>query len=540
MPSTFHCPNPVCTQVFDAEAVKGASRLVCPRCGTKFDFRPRGAAPAKPSTVPPKTAPPKPASGPLKAAAPAAPSPRRSALARPTSAPAPTKPAAVQPNPAPVTPKIAAPIIPMAAPVFAEEVAQSSLSFDSEPEVVLKKPRRRGGLPGWLAAAILLVLVFGGASLLVVGAIRNAPTWFAPPGSSDLAPEQAAAFVQQGNFSIVPPTKPWQQDTALQAAMKVDLAYRRSGPNSVMALAFKDYKKRLPRDAELIDAELIDAALSKLRSYLGSVEYEVQPKSEETKLVGQTAIQLDFQVEDPEHVQITGQCLTTASRGIGYWLFTWGPVDDQDKLTNEWASFRQNFKLGDQREGWTEAPRETIPIKGAKLPYKLEYAKGLWETQSTDGYDKRADMVLLGYDPKDKDARRGAQAALVQILVLDKAPDLEAAAKEARDYLLEMEKEKQEGAGDKYNFPDATVEVANGKSLANADGVANVGGFRAHLFKLEVKKSPEQRKYVAMAVVNMEEEGVLAVVCECDWSRRDYWDQEFTPLLDKLKPARGK
>ena len=390
-------------------------------------------------------------------------------------------------------------------------------------------------MPGWLSAAILLVLVFGGAALLVVGAIFNAHNWFTPAGSSDLAPEQAAAFIQQGNFSIVPPTKPWQQDKVLQAAMKVDLAYRRTGPSGVMALAFKDYKKRLPRDAELIDA-----ALSKLRSYLGSVEYELQPKNEEVKLVGQPALQLDFQGEDPEHVQISGQCWTTAARGVGYWLFAWGPLEDQDKLTSEWASFRQNYRLGDQREGWTEALRETIPIKGVKLPYKLEYAKGLWEKQSTDGYDKRADVVLLGYDPKDKDARRGDMAALVQILALDKAADLETAVKEARDHLLDMEKEKQDGAGDKFNFPEATIEVANEKSLQNVDVTTNIGGFRGHLFKLEARKSGDQRKYVVLAVVNMENEGVLAVVCECDWARRDYWEQEFTPLLDKLKPARGK
>jgi hypothetical protein len=497
--------------VFDAEAVKGASRLVCPRCGTKFEFRPRAAAPAKPRTALPKTTPPQPASGPIKTAAP-------------------VKPVAVPSNPAPVTPKIAAPIIPMAAPVVAEESASSALDFDSESGVVHRTPRRRGGMPGWLSAALLLAVVFGGAALLVVGAIRM----IALSGSSSLSPEQAAV-IQQANFSIVPPAKPWQQDTALQAAMKVDLAYRRSGPSSVMALAFKDYKKRLPREAELIDA-----ALGKLRSYLGNVEYESQPKSDEIILAGQPALQLDFTGEDPEHVQITGQCLMTASRGIAYWFYSWGPVDDQEKLAGEWANFRANFSLGNQREGWTEAPRETLPIKGVKLPYKLEYAKGLWEKQSLDGYDKRADVVLLGYDPKDKEARRGDQAALVQILALDKAPDLEAAIKEARDYLLEMEKEKQDGAGEKYNFPEATVEVANEKSLQNVDVTTNIGGYRGHLFKLEVKKSGEQRKYVVMAVVNMEGEGVLAVVCECDWARRDYWEQEFMPLLDKLKPARGK
>ena len=238
-------------------------------------------------------------------------------------------------------------------------------------------------------------------------------------------------------------------------------------------------------------------------------------------------LQLDFTGEDPEHVQVSGQCLMTKSRGIAYWFYCWGPpVDDQDKLAGEWASFRDNFSLGNQREGWTEALRETLSVKGAKLPYKLDYAKGLWEKQSLDGYDKRADVVLLGYDPKDKDARRGDMAALVQILALDKAPDLEAASKEARDTLLEMEKEKQDGAGDKYNFPEATVDVVSEKSLQNVDVTTNIGGFRGHLFKLEVKKSADARKYVVMAVVNMESEGVLAVVCKCDLVRRDYWDQD--------------
>jgi hypothetical protein len=519
MSSTFPCPNPVCTQVFEAEAVKGASRLVCPRCGTKFELRPRPAAPAKPSTALPRTTPK--VSG-TPASPSAAPSPRRSALVRPTTMPAPTKPAALPPSPPPAVP----PAVLMAAPVAAE-TAPASLSFDSDSAVVHRRPRRRGGLPGWLSAAILIVLVFGGASLLVVGAIFNAYNWFVPPNS------QATVSSQQGNFSIVPP-KSWRQDTALQAAMKVDLAYRRSNPSSVMALAFRDYRTRLPRDAEMIDG-----ALNKLHTYLGNVEYEVQPKNEEVKLAGRAALQMDFTAENPEHVQVAGQCLMTASRGIGYWVFTWGPVDDQDKLADEWTAIRQNIQLGDQREDWTEAPRVTIPIKGIQLPYKLDYAKGLWEKQPLDGYDKRADVVLLGYDPKDKDARRGDQAALVQILALNKAPDLEAAAKEARDYLLEMEKEK-EGAGDAYNFPNATVEPANEKSLQNTDDATNVGGFHGRLFKLEVKKSPEQRKYVVMAVVNIEGEGVLAVVCECDWARRDYWEREFTPLLDKLRPAKGK
>ena len=441
----------------------------------------------------------------------AAPVPRPSGLALPASPP----------------PPVAAPVIPMAAPVDADEAAAASLSFDSEPDVVLRTPRRKAGIPGWLTAALLLVFIFGGTALLVIGAIRWQPHLFAP--------QQATGFIPQANLDMVPPPKPWQQDTALMAAMRVNLAYRRGDPSSVMALAFKDYQKRLPREAEMIDE-----ALSKLRSYLGSVEYELQPKSDDVKLAGLPALQLNFTGENPEHVQVSGQCLMAASGGIGYWFFSWAPVDNQDQVSGEWAAFGGNLKLGKRREGWTEAPRAPLELTGVKLPYKLEYAKELWEKQPLDGYDKHDDAVLLGYDPKDKDARRGDQAALVQILALDKAPNLDAAAKEARDYLLEMEKEKQSGPGAMYNFPDAIVTVAAEKSLHNTDVATHIGGFRGHLFKLQVQKSADARKYVVMAVVNMEGDGVLAVACECDWGRRDYWDREFMALLDKLKPTKGK
>src|SRR5436309_3351439 len=43
MPETFPCPNPVCTQVFSPEDVRGVSSLTCPKCGTVFNFGTGGA-----------------------------------------------------------------------------------------------------------------------------------------------------------------------------------------------------------------------------------------------------------------------------------------------------------------------------------------------------------------------------------------------------------------------------------------------------------------------------------------------------------------
>src|SRR5262249_41347308 len=157
--------------------------------------------------------------------------------------------------------------------------------------------------------------------------------------------EEQRGFAQQGNFRIEPPAAPWQPDRGLRAALGAALAYRRSGPSSAMGLAYRDYRTRLPRDAELIDE-----ALGKLRGCLADVEYEVK-KDEPAKLGGQPAVWLEFQGEDPQHVVVSGECLAAAYRGVAYWFFTWAPVDDAPALGGEWDALRRGFALSDQREG---------------------------------------------------------------------------------------------------------------------------------------------------------------------------------------------
>ena len=132
------------------------------------------------------------------------------------------------------------------------------------------------------------------------------------------------------------------------------------------------------------------------------------------------------------------------------------------------------FAVSNQREGWTEKPPETAVVQGDKLPYKLEYIKSVWEKQEEpQKYSPFADAVLLGYDPKDKDARVGANAATVQILALNKAIDLHAAITEATDALLEIEKEKQPD-GDGYLFPGAVLALVTDKGLTNVDNDSDI------------------------------------------------------------------
>ncbi len=349
--------------------------------------------------------------------------------------------------------------------------------------------------------------------------------------TSGPAVEDPSAAVHGENCQITPPGKPWRRDEALQAAMGVSAAYRRKEPSSAMAFLNRDYRTRQPRPAELIDE-----ALHKLRGYMPDVEYEIK-KDEPAMLGGQSTVRLEFRGQDPEQVPSVGECLMMAYRGCGYWFFTWAPKDDAAGLEDEWTGLRKGFTLSSQREGWSEKPPKTLTAQGDKLPYKIDYIEGVWEKQERDGYDPRADVVLLGYDPKDKDARIGDKAATVQVLVLDKAESLADAVKKGKEALLEIEKGKDPN-GDGFLFPGAVLDAAADSGLADVDNDVKIGAFPGHLSKFEAKLSADQSKYAVLAVVRMDE-AVLAVTGECAWERRDYWDQEFTALLAKLRP-KGK
>jgi hypothetical protein len=130
------------------------------------------------------------------------------------------------------------------------------------------------------------------------------------------------------------------------------LVWESSKTSSAVAIAYRDYKTRLPSDIELRDEALVH-----LRGYLTGVEWERKPKDPTTQLGGQPAWELEFEGENPESVRVNGRCRMLAHRGYGYWFFTWGPAEAKDRIAPEWDGLRHGFSLLNDREGWTEKPR---------------------------------------------------------------------------------------------------------------------------------------------------------------------------------------
>lgn len=489
MPSTFPCPNPTCTHVFSPDAVKGASKLVCPRCGAALQFRPAAAA-LKPTGTKPKTPPPLIAAPPPRTAAPSVPPPL------------PAVPPAVAETVEPVEPP-------------------ATLDFNTESAVVVPPPLRRRAerksprrVAPLLAVFVIIALgvgvaVWGGMWLLHLNRIENA----------DAEPLRAAG---RYNFQFVPPGEPWKRDRNIELKLRVNFAMRSSERNNNFGLLFKDYETRMPHDNELVDE-----AAGRLHSYFRGPEWAPKPKDKNVQLGGHPALVLEFEGEDPEHVGMSGECYAVAFRGYAYWFFTWAPTEDKELVRPDWSGLRERFSLLNERVGWTEKRRAAEKIRGTKAKYELSCAKELWTRQTAADYDPLADVALRGDEPDPRHKKYVRRMAIFQVLVLPEQPDLQAAVKAARAYL--QQRQEQE-------YPKTSIKPIKDKNEAEVDRNIEIDEEEGHLHlsKLHVQNAEDRERFMVLAVVNRPG-GVLVLLGDCPWDRREFWDPEFMALIDSLK-----
>jgi hypothetical protein len=473
----FPCPNPNCNHTFSSKALQGVSSLVCPKCGTVFQFAPGPAVPARPSNVAKK----------------------------------PSGKTRITPPPLPKTAPPPLPTPPAAPGRVAQEPANFDFHATSELVAPLtRRPASKRRYAGWVAGIVvsaicLCSLVWGGLWL----------RYFLNVSSSDEEPALGTGF----NARFVPPAKPWLRDKEVQQRLHVHIGMKSPEHNNGLALLFKDYKNRMPSDAELLDE-----AVGKLRSYFKGVEWELPSQDEEMRLAERPAQVCKFQGEDAEQVIMNGECYMMAFRGYGYWFFTWAPLGELEKdseaIHAEWARLRQRFNLLDGRKGWKEKPRETEGIAGKKAKYYLSFVKGSWTQVATEDDDPHVDFVLKGHEPDPERKPLAANDATVQVLVLPRQPDLKSATTAALDHVKQREMKLYERT---------TWEPIKDKDGA-VDRDAEIGAEHGHLSKLHVKSTEDLERFFTIAVVNRPA-GVVVLVGDCLWERRDYWDQEFMALF---------
>lgn len=515
MSTSFPCPNPTCGQVFAPDAIRGAASLKCPQCGTVFQFRS--------SAPPPATRP----AARVKGPATPFPPPRSAVPPLPPGRQAnPPAPPALAATPPPLP---SLPPLPLALPAPADNVpldipeeegpAPGTLDFDSGPRVAGTSARRKGkrrphsNLPARIITVLVLAALLGGgvwAAIWVAGYVKKSEqaTPVEVPGIKD---------AEKSNYKYVLPGGSWKLNPEVTAKLAVNFCLSQKQPSNNMALFCRDYVRRLPSEAEMLDT-----ALTKLRVFFKSVEWE--RKSGSSQKLGQqpVAIHLEFQGVDPNGVPTDGEVLVLGYHGFGYWLFSWCPTDQRETLQAEWSKLRDNFSLLNRRDGWKETPRPRDTIAIAGLPYEIAFVKEVWKPDSADKWDPKAILVLLGFDPTG--ARHAGKAANFRLVALEKAAGVKDAFDSAQKYFTEKEKEE---------YPETIVTPLKNKDKDQIS-LTDLGDERGYLGKFEVRNTEERVRYVVVAAIQAPASTVM-LLCDADFARKDFWDPEFAELLRSLR-----
>lgn len=531
MPNGFPCPNPTCTHQFAADSVKGAAALTCPVCGTVFHFRSvtsqdagQGRSPTK-RVTPRKTdavplAKPAPSSTPQ-----AAPRTAQPVLVAARAGAAP-KPPAEAVRPAPVAqPVPVATLVPPAASVAPREEIDSLIvvpSLVSRRSSSWKRGRSRGLSARVVALAVLACGVLAVVAITGLGITGQLPAplnsyWNSLITGGGNGPSYESRKL---NYGYRTPGRPWTTDSEVKNGLKAEFAMRRSSPNRWLAIVAKDYKDRNPRDSDLYDE-----VVSRLRVYFQNLEYAPQPA--DGLLGGKPARAIEFQGM-ANNVLMNGQCLLLAHQGFGYWFLTWAPLPEKEEASGEWPELQDRFALLHERDGWKERLRKQITVNGENAPYQLRFAESIWEKRDQDGFDEATDLVLLGSDPNE--LKHASRTATVQVLLLPPKESLKEAAAAALEYLPKMYKAA--------NYPDTEIKVLTDKD-GDMDRTMNVGDREGQVTYLHIHNDENRERYVLLAVVPLPEK-VVVIHCECDMQRRDFWQQEFLPLLETFRAKSGK
>ena len=318
------------------------------------------------------------------------------------------------------------------------------LQFNSSPDLLVSPRGKKKAVKGSRVGRVLRRLLFPAIFLLVLtGAVVGGVLAFRAYVPWEEEEEQKAAQKGLGNFAFKAPPG-WKLDADLRQRFHVNLAMTGRKPRMHMGLFYRDYKTRSPGEGELLDQ-----ALRKLRGFFPQVEYEdptlKDNKSGRGELGGEAALVLNFVAADVSQVPMRGQCFMVTRQGYAYWLFTWGPDDEQliDEYTTRWDALREKFTLLNEREGWRPSPRKTLAFRGVGAGYVINFAPDVWEKQANPkDDDDKAELVLRGFEPVEDEEtgkkqmfKHAGDAATVSVLLLPNAPDLKAAVAAAREHL---------------------------------------------------------------------------------------------------------
>src|SRR5262249_53353759 len=92
-----------------------------------------------------------------------------------------------------------------------------------------------------------------------------------------------------------------------------------------------------------------------------------------------------FRAQSNDGLTWEGEAYTVSHKGVAYYWMGWCGEADFPGLQDEFAKFREKFKLIDlSRKGWKEFRANVIDYKGDTVNYTISDAEGYWKEAKAD------------------------------------------------------------------------------------------------------------------------------------------------------------
>jgi len=302
------------------------------------------------------------------------------------------------------------------------------------------------------------------------------------------------------NYSVRLPGPPWQRDDDLAKRLGGVLAFRREHPEADVVLAVRELSTTLPTPGELRDA-----ALARLRQYpVNDLRFE--DKSGGVAFGGKPAGRIVFQGEMRD-TPVSGDVHYLAHQGGAYWFYRWCPAVDVHKTAGDLADLAGRFTALDLRPDWRPMQRT---LGGSKLNYTLTAEGDRWHKAPypPENYDPAADLALVGQARSDATPQ-------AQLLVLLLPPDGGAPVERAKSHVLARQKEV---------YPETALAELSDAAITRSDDT----------LVLRVDNTKERARFMVLRVMPLPSR--LVVVCaECDYAKRDLWENDLGKLVASFK-----
>ncbi len=471
MSNMLKCPNPSCPYIFDPSLVPVGVVLSCPRCAMQFTLGPPTAAPA---TAPGYSAPP--------------------------------------PPPPP----------PRAEPVGPERGAGRRAAAEERDPYATLPGRRTNTVQVFVLAGIAAVLLAGTGLAVLFGLFFR---------RDESVPADTVTRLQDLNVAFESPPAGWSRDddTRNKIGSPYLLAYKRESPEAYMAFGASDFKTTSPRQSELLEGR--ELPLRKLFDYSS---FRREP-SEAAQWMGEPVGGTRFRIQSTEGLNWQGEVYSVAHKGVAYWWVSWCGENDFDALKDEFASFRDKFKLLDLRKDWKEKQANVVHYKGERVNYTISDAEGLWRETPIDDFKKEEPeldkRLRIDSTPK-RDRKALPDEAELRVYLLDAADDPRAAARRFAEGLETARIRAANAALTPPAFEELTGEVEGDPSPDTVPAVAPVVRLRS-----TVKESRDASRLIVVSGVRVGDK-VVVVRCWCEWGKRGVFETKFVQIAASLREGK--